>query len=45
LLTLARHHDSRLCLVLLGEILENPGMAERLMEVLRPQKTKTAGRT
>ncbi|HEY1239277.1 MAG TPA: transcriptional regulator, partial [Bryobacteraceae bacterium] len=36
LLTVARHSDSRLCLVLLGEILENPGLAERLMEVLRP---------
>ena len=35
LLTLARHKDSRMCLVLIGEILENPGLAERLMEVLR----------
>ena len=35
LLTLARHKDSRMSLVLLGEILENPGLAERLMEVLR----------
>jgi len=53
LLTLARHDDSRTCLVLLGEILENPGLAERLMEVLRPkpggrprktEEKKTAGR-
>jgi transcriptional regulator with XRE-family HTH domain len=36
LLAVARHSDSRLCLILLGEILENPGLAERLMEVLRP---------
>ena len=36
LLTLARHEDSRMCLMLLEEILENPGLAERLMEVLRP---------
>ena len=36
LLTIARHADSRMCLVLLGTILENPGLAERLMEVLRP---------
>ena len=36
LLAVARHSDSRLCLVLLGEILENPGLAERLMEVLKP---------
>jgi transcriptional regulator with XRE-family HTH domain len=35
LLTVARHDDSRLCIVLLGEILENPGLAERLMEVLK----------
>jgi transcriptional regulator with XRE-family HTH domain len=35
LLTAARHGDSRMCLVLLGTILENPGLAERLMEVLR----------
>jgi len=35
LLTVARHKDSRMCLVLIGEILENPGLAERLMEVLR----------
>jgi transcriptional regulator with XRE-family HTH domain len=36
LLTVARHTDSRMCLVLLGTILENPGLAERLIEVLRP---------
>ncbi|MGO9261900.1 MAG: helix-turn-helix domain-containing protein [Bryobacteraceae bacterium] len=36
LLTVARHADSRMCLVLLGTILENPGLAERLIEVLRP---------
>ncbi len=35
LLRVARHSDSRMCLVLLGEILENPGLAERLIEVLR----------
>ena len=35
LLTTARHADSRMCLVLLGTILENPGLADRLMEVLR----------
>jgi transcriptional regulator with XRE-family HTH domain len=34
-LTIARHRDSRMCLILLGEILENPGLAERLIEVLR----------
>jgi len=37
LLTLAKHDDSRGCLVLLGAILETPNLAERLMEVLRPE--------
>jgi transcriptional regulator with XRE-family HTH domain len=37
LLAVARHSDSRMCVVLLGEILENPGLADRLMEVLRGQ--------
>jgi transcriptional regulator with XRE-family HTH domain len=36
LLTVARHSDSRQCLVLLGHILENQGLAERLIEVLKP---------
>jgi transcriptional regulator with XRE-family HTH domain len=35
LLTIARHEDSRMCIRLLGTILENPGLAERLMEVLK----------
>ena len=35
LLTIARHADSRMCIMLLGTILENPGLAERLIEVLR----------
>jgi transcriptional regulator with XRE-family HTH domain len=35
LLTVAKHADSRMCIVLLGEILENPGLAERLIEVLK----------
>jgi transcriptional regulator with XRE-family HTH domain len=36
LVALARHDDSRKCLVLLGAILENPGLAERLLQVLKP---------
>lgn len=36
LLTLARHKDSRMCLVLLGAILDTPGLAERLLDVLKP---------
>ena len=35
LLAMARHANSRMCIVLLGEILENPGLAERLIEVLK----------
>jgi transcriptional regulator with XRE-family HTH domain len=35
LLSVARHPDSRMSIVLLGKILENPGLAERLLEVLR----------
>jgi len=44
LLAVARHADSRLCLILLGTILENPGLAERLMEVLKtPAPTGSVG--
>ena len=39
LLSIARHSDSRMCLVLLGTILENPGLAERLMDVLKAPAT------
>jgi transcriptional regulator with XRE-family HTH domain len=42
LLTIARHADSRMCLVLLGNILENPGLAERLIEVLKPAAASAA---
>jgi len=35
LLTVAKQKDSRLCILLLGTILENPGLAERLIEVLK----------
>src|SRR5215470_15718578 len=40
LLTVARHNDSRMCILLLETILENPGLAERLTEVLRPLPTR-----
>ena len=36
LLSVARHEDSRRCLILLREILETPGLGERLLEVLKP---------
>jgi hypothetical protein len=37
LLEVARHEDSRGCLILLGAILETPKMAERLLQVLKPE--------
>ena len=37
LLTLARHADSRRCLLLLESVLETPQLAERLLALLRPQ--------
>jgi transcriptional regulator with XRE-family HTH domain len=37
LLEVARHEDSRKCLMLLGAILDTPGLADRLMSVLKPQ--------
>jgi transcriptional regulator with XRE-family HTH domain len=37
LLALARHDDSRKCLVLLEAILDTPGLVDRLMGVLKPQ--------
>lgn len=36
LLQVAKHEDSRRCLVLLGAILETPNLVERLAEVLQP---------
>ncbi len=37
LLTLARHDDSRKCVLLLEAILETPGLADRLFQVLRSE--------
>jgi transcriptional regulator with XRE-family HTH domain len=36
LLTLARHEDTRRCLILMDAILEVPDLAERLLHVLKP---------
>src|SRR5438874_1871113 len=44
LLTVARHADSRMCLVLIGTILDNPGLAERLMEVLKTPAPSVKGK-
>lgn len=40
LVKIARHDNTRMCLVLLGEILENPGLAERLLQVLKPAEQR-----
>src|SRR5438552_15129154 len=48
LLNLAKHQDSRRCLVLLYAVLETPELAERLLQVLRPELHKATngnGRT
>jgi transcriptional regulator with XRE-family HTH domain len=37
LLQVAKHDDSRRCIVLLGAILETPSLVDRLMEVLKPE--------
>src|SRR5579862_3294674 len=44
LLTLARNEHSRECLLLLEAILETPGLAPRLAEVLRPKGKDTGMR-
>jgi transcriptional regulator with XRE-family HTH domain len=40
LLALARHEDSRCCLLLLESVLETPRLAERLLELLRPAEVR-----
>src|SRR5882672_10589208 len=37
LLKVARHEDSRKCFILLAEILDTPGLADRLLQVLKEQ--------
>ncbi len=37
LIKAARQKDTRRCILLLGAILETPGLAERLLDALRPQ--------
>jgi transcriptional regulator with XRE-family HTH domain len=36
LLAVARHEDSRRCLLLLNAVIDTPGLVDRLFEVLRP---------
>jgi transcriptional regulator with XRE-family HTH domain len=43
LIKIARHNDTRRCLLLLGEILNTPGLADRLFEALRPELVRSIG--
>jgi transcriptional regulator with XRE-family HTH domain len=45
LLELAKHEDSRKCLALMGAILETPQLADRLLQVLRPDYGKNGTAT
>jgi transcriptional regulator with XRE-family HTH domain len=40
LLEVAKHRDTRKCIVLLGAILESPELVERLAEVMRPDLSR-----
>jgi transcriptional regulator with XRE-family HTH domain len=44
LIKCAREKDTRRCLLLLGSILETPGLAERLLEALRPELIASGNR-
>jgi transcriptional regulator with XRE-family HTH domain len=44
LLSLAKHEDSRKCLLLLESILETPGLVDRLFQVLRSEPRSTGRR-
>ncbi len=44
LIKLAREKDTRRCLLLVGEILNTPGLAERLFDALRPDAIAPAPR-
>ncbi|MGE5360088.1 MAG: helix-turn-helix domain-containing protein [Bacteroidales bacterium] len=37
LCAVAKYEDSRMCLLLLGAIVDTPGLAERLLQVLKPE--------
>lgn len=43
LIKAARQKDTRQCFVLLGAILETPGLADRLLEALKPGSTTGTG--
>jgi transcriptional regulator with XRE-family HTH domain len=43
LIKAARQKDTRRCFLLLGAILDTPGLAERLLEALKPEATRSPG--
>jgi len=45
LIKAARERDTRRCLLLLGAILDTPGLADRLLEALRPESAAGAATT
>jgi hypothetical protein len=45
LVRVARHDDSRKCLVLLGAIATTPGLVDRLLETLRPDRAPAHAET
>jgi transcriptional regulator with XRE-family HTH domain len=45
LLKAAREKDTRRCFLLLGAILNTPGLADRLFEALQPESNELQGRT
>jgi len=42
LIKVAREKDTRRCLILLGAILDTPGLADRLLEALKPEAARPA---
>jgi transcriptional regulator with XRE-family HTH domain len=44
LIKVARDKDTRRCMILLGAILDTPGLAERLLEALKPEAGKASQR-
>src|SRR5271165_602959 len=44
LIKAAREKDTRKCMILLGAILDTPGLAERLLEALRPPVSSSSRR-
>jgi transcriptional regulator with XRE-family HTH domain len=44
LIKVARQKDSRKCFLLLGAILDTPGLGDRLLEALQPQATNLHGK-